>query len=186
MIDDPVARSFLNKAIQATDVISRQIAFTHDYEEIGVQKPRWLDVHTEFKNASMMFKERDVMILPWKEGIAIYADPLLEDAFYKLIDNSLTYGALVSTIRCTYSEDKTGLSLIYEDNGVGVAEEDKQKIFERVAGEDSRLGLFLIREILSITNITIEENGEPGKGTRFVIHVPRGEYRITGAGKTTE
>ncbi len=37
--------------------------------------------------------------------------------------------------------------------------------------------LFLAREILSITGITIYENGKAGKGARFEICVPKGTYR---------
>ncbi len=57
--------------------------------------------------------------------------------------------------------------------------EDKQKIFQKRLGAHSQLGLFLIREILAITGITITENGEPGKGARFEIKVPRGAFRFT-------
>jgi len=39
-------------------------------------------------------------------------------------------------------------------------------------------GLYPMREILSITGITITETGEPGKGTRFEITVPKGGYRF--------
>jgi PAS domain S-box-containing protein len=184
MIDDPVALSFLDKAKKAADAISEQIQFTHEYQEIGVKKPTWQDVYTSFINAAAMFKEKSVAILPCKKGLEIYADPLLEEVFYKLIDNSIIYGAVVSEIRCTCHEDESGMTLVCEDNGVGVPDEDKLKIFERVAGENTRLGLFLIREILSITNITIIENGEPGKGARFEIHIPKGTYRFTGSGKT--
>jgi signal transduction histidine kinase len=42
------------------------------------------------------------------------------------------------------------------------------------------MGLSLAREILSITNITITETGEPGKGARFEIKVPEGAYRKSG------
>jgi hypothetical protein len=38
--------------------------------------------------------------------------------------------------------------------------------------------LFLSREILSITGLRIQETGEPGKGARFEIFVPKGAYRF--------
>ena len=43
------------------------------------------------------------------------------------------------------------------------------------------MGLFLSREILAITGITLRENGEPGKGARFEITVPKGAWRIGSA-----
>ena len=39
-------------------------------------------------------------------------------------------------------------------------------------------GLYLMGEILSITGITITENGTPGKGAQFEITVPKGMWRM--------
>jgi hypothetical protein len=44
--------------------------------------------------------------------------------------------------------------------------------------------LFLSVEILGITGITIAENGTPGKGARFEIHVPAGMWRMKGANQS--
>jgi signal transduction histidine kinase len=54
----------------------------------------------------------------------------------------------------------------------------KEKIFERGIGQNTGMGLFLSREILSITRIEIQENGMPGKGARFEISIPRGGFRF--------
>jgi len=51
-------------------------------------------------------------------------------------------------------------------------------LFTRGFGRHTGLGLFLTREILSITGITIVENGEPGRGARFEMQVPGGAYRV--------
>ena len=40
------------------------------------------------------------------------------------------------------------------------------------------MGLFLIREILSITGISIQETGIYGDGVRFEMKVPAGKWRI--------
>jgi len=57
-----------------------------------------------------------------------------------------------------------------------------KKLFTRGFGKNTGLGLFLSREILSITGITITENGTPGKGARFEITVPKGAWRTAGKG----
>jgi signal transduction histidine kinase len=67
--------------------------------------------------------------------------------------------------------------LIYEDNGIGVPQEEKAIIFDSGHGKNTGLGLHLARQILAITNITIVETGEPGKGARFEIIVPEGSWR---------
>jgi signal transduction histidine kinase len=68
--------------------------------------------------------------------------------------------------------------IIYEDDGEGIPAGDKEHIFRRGFGKHTGLGLFLSREILAITGITIRESGEPGKGVRFEILVPGDMYRI--------
>jgi signal transduction histidine kinase len=54
----------------------------------------------------------------------------------------------------------------------------KLEIFEPGLMRNRGLGLFLAKEILSITGLTIEETGVPGKGARFEIHVPLECFRV--------
>ncbi|PKL58340.1 MAG: hypothetical protein CVV34_02790, partial [Methanomicrobiales archaeon HGW-Methanomicrobiales-5] len=111
-------------------------------------------------------------------GVEIYADPLLEKVFFNLIDNALKYGGEnLTSIRITSRVVRNGLVISVQDDGGGISADDKRKLFERGFGNHTGLGLFLSREILSITSITITETGEPGKGARFEILVPDGGYR---------
>jgi signal transduction histidine kinase len=64
-----------------------------------------------------------------------------------------------------------------EDDGAGISVDDKKRLFERGYGKNTGLGLFLSREILSITGIAIKETSEPEKGARFEILVPKTAYR---------
>jgi signal transduction histidine kinase len=68
--------------------------------------------------------------------------------------------------------------IICEDDGIGVPPQNKAQIFTRGFGRDSGLGLFLLREILSITGISIRETGDYGKGARFEMLVPKEDYRL--------
>jgi len=59
----------------------------------------------------------------------------------------------------------------------------KKKFFSKEYGNHTGLGLFLAREICSVTGITLKESGEPGKRARFELLVPAGSYRSAKAGK---
>jgi signal transduction histidine kinase len=83
----------------------------------------------------------------------------------------------MTEIHITSREEGGALVLVFEDNGIGIPQKDKNRLFTKGFGKNTGLGLFLSREILSITGITITENGEPGKGARFEITVPKGMYR---------
>jgi signal transduction histidine kinase len=75
--------------------------------------------------------------------------------------------------------------ITYRDDGAGIPVDDKEQIFRKGFGKHTGLGLFLTREILSITGITIRENGEPGKGVQFEILIPHDMHRISSDSKVT-
>jgi signal transduction histidine kinase len=88
-------------------------------------------------------------------------------------------------ITLRYEMTKEGLSLIFEDNGPGIPDDKKEAVFERGAVTNNSNGLFMVREILEITGITICETGEYGKGARFRMDIPRDGYRFSDTGPET-
>ena len=95
------------------------------------------------------------------------------------MDNSLRHGRHVTTMRFSCYEQADGLVITYEDNGIGIIDREKESIFLKGKGKNTGLGLFLIREILALTGITIHETGHRGTGVRFEILVPADGYRMT-------
>jgi PAS domain S-box-containing protein len=169
---------YLNKEAMIADTIERQINFTHDYENLGVKSPAWQNIDAIVNSAVSQHPLREIRIETVCPGVEIYADPLLEKVFFNLIDNALKYGGQnLTSIRITSEVVQNGLVISVRDDGGGIPADDKKKLFERGFGHHTGLGLFLSREILSITGITITETGEPGKGARFEILVPNGGYR---------
>ncbi|HMK15616.1 MAG TPA: sensor histidine kinase, partial [Methanomicrobiales archaeon] len=59
-----------------------------------------------------------------------------------------------------------------------VPPEEKELIFRRGTGRNTGYGLFIAREILSITGLSLTETGTFGEGARFEIRVPEGAYRF--------
>lgn len=102
--------------------------------------------------------------------------------FYNLIDNSLRHGGNgLTRIGVFATETSDGLTVLYEDDGEGIPPEQKEKLFTRGSGKTGGMGLFLVREILGITGISLSETGTAGNGARFEIRVPDGAYRSGGA-----
>jgi len=87
------------------------------------------------------------------------------------------HGEQVTRIKMSAEQRGDAMLFVYEDDGVGISEEDKKRLFEKGFGKNTGFGLFLSREILAITGITITETGTPGKGVRFEILVPPGAWR---------
>ncbi|MFA4860427.1 PAS domain S-box protein [Methanoregula sp.] len=169
----------INKERRITDTIAHLINFTRDYEDMGMKDPAWQNVHAVIGNLIPLLPMQDIRVEAGDPTLEVFADPLMEKVFYNLIDNALRYGGnQMTTIRISSYKTGDGVVIVFADDGAGIADQDKSRLFEKGFGKNTGLGLFLSREILGITGITIIENGEPGKGARFEMAVPEGAYRF--------
>ncbi|HWQ67524.1 MAG TPA: HAMP domain-containing sensor histidine kinase [Methanospirillum sp.] len=176
---DEEQRSYIEKAEHTVEVIDRHIHFTRVYEEIGVHSPIWQPIQEAVGKAI-----RDVSPISKKirrdlSDFEVYGDPLLERVFYTLIENTLRHGGEATIIRFSNHITSEGMILTYEDNGPGIADDDKKRIFERGYGRNTGFGLYLAREVLAMTDMIIREVGEKGRGVRFEIAIPEYNYRLS-------
>ncbi|HUV62032.1 MAG TPA: cache domain-containing protein [Thermoplasmata archaeon] len=177
---DPVINDYLRKADTSTDNLVEFLRFASEYEEIGIEKPEWINVQEAHASAIVGLDLTHVDVSSDLEGIELLADPMFPKILHNLISNSLKHGQKVSKISLSYSEGADGLTIIMEDDGIGIPEDQKDHIFDKVHPSGRRNhGLFLTAEILRMTGISVGETGTPGEGVRFEIFVPRGSYRLT-------
>lgn len=174
---DETINRYLKRAELAAEMIHEQILFTRLYQDIGVHAPVWQQVQEIVETTLSGFKTELRTSSVELKNLKIYADPLLEKVFYTLIDNSIRHGQRVSEIHFGTRYEEDTLIIWYEDNGVGIALEDKERIFERGYGQNTGMGLFLAKEILNITGLSIRENGIPGNGARFEIMIQKYAYQ---------
>jgi PAS domain S-box-containing protein len=179
-VKDPQIREHLEKIEKITHLIQKQIRFTRDYQNIGSNAPSWQEVSEVVSEAIKEIGLGIIRVETDLEKLEVYADLLLEKVFFNLVENSIRHGEHVSLIRITYRQVDENLVIIYEDNGVGIPEGVKEKIFKREYFRNTGYGLFLTQEILSITGTSIRETGVPGSGARFEILVPKGMFRFSG------
>jgi len=175
--DEEVKATIAKEEIVAGNIL-RQIEFTKTYEDIGVKAPQWQNVAEEMSGLKPVLEGTGIHLFVQTGNLEICADPLLAKVFENLIDNSLRHGEHVRHITVRYEIRGDTCVLLYTDDGAGIPAKDKQRIFEKGFGKHTGLGLFLTREILSITGITITENGLFGGGVQFELLVPAGSYRL--------
>jgi signal transduction histidine kinase len=176
---DPDLLHFIERQKTAALAIQRQIEFSKNYENIGVSAPVWQDIGMHLKAMLTQLAKDGIQVSVDVNGLEVFADPLLGKVFENLIDNSRRHGERVRHISLsTLQYGLDYIALVYEDDGVGIHEDDKERIFEKGFGKNTGLGLFLTREILAITGLTIKESGEYGRGARFEILIPKGKYRF--------
>lgn len=103
-----------------------------------------------------------------------FADLMLEKAFHNLLDNSIRHGVGVTHIQIFWYDGRMGFALSGKIMEKGISMDEKELIFERGHGKYTGLGLFLVREILALTGISILETGIEGSGARFELFIPKG------------
>jgi len=168
----PAAVTRLERIESAVDKIVKILDFSAAYERVGVEGLSCTDVGDCFEEAvSLHHDMHGVKAVNECRGTTIMADSLLRQALYNLIDNSLKYGKTLTHVRLRCEVRDGATLLIYEDDGVGITAMEKEKLFTEGYGKKTGYCLFLIRKICTSYGWTINEEGEPGKGVRFVMTV---------------
>jgi signal transduction histidine kinase len=171
-------RSIIGRIEPVVLAIRRRLELTAIFHKLGAEPPKWQNVQDIIAGRATQPELRKIELRSWVGRLEIYADSLLLNVFHDLIDNALRHGGHASEIVITYHLVSDGLDIIVEDNGKGIPAADKETIFAHGTGTHKGLGLFIDRQILGVTGITIRETGAYGKGARFEIHVPQEKYRI--------
>jgi DNA-binding response OmpR family regulator len=167
-------------ALIATQTLN-SVRFTEDYQNVGVKAPQWQDLFSLVDTAGKNHSHGRVAIInEIPQGTEIYADPMIGKVFSNLIENTLKYGENATRIRFSTQNHGSDTVIIYEDDGVGIPAGRKAAIFSYEYGMTSGLGLFLSREILAITSISVRETGQAGSGVRFEICCPAETIRAAG------
>jgi len=165
---------------QAARLINEIAEFTKDYQDMGAKPPKWQNVKMVSLLGLSHISIGKIQHSLETEKLEIFADPLLENVFQRIFENSVAHGSHVTQIRVWYRIIQGGVVIYFEDNGIGIPQSQKEQIFLRGATARSAMrSLIFTKEILDITGITIEETGEPGAGVRFEMTVPDGIWRFS-------
>ena len=160
------------------EAIEKLIDFTKIYEQLGSIEAQWYNLAAAFKEVEFSEEFAAIHFDTTSCDVEIYTDPLFSKAIYNLIENAVRHGEHTTKITITCDKGPEDSLLIHcRDNGVGIPEDMKSSIFHEGFGKNTGLGLFLIQEILSITQISIAEVGTEGEGADFLISVPAGHWK---------
>lgn len=113
------------------------------------------------------------------QGFEILGIPaLLEDMVYNLCENAIKYSGENGAVKIILKCDKNAVILRVVDNGIGIAFDEQERIFERFYCVDKSrskklggngLGLAIVKRIAKIHNAKIALKSELGKGSEFVV-----------------
>jgi len=128
---------------------------------------------------------RDITLMNEVPELTANADSdRVQQVISNLVDNAIKYGGSEGTvtIRGRTGQDGT-IELCVADNGPGIPEDARERIFERFYRLDKArsreqggtgLGLSIVKHIIQCHGGKVWVESEPGKGSRFFFSLPQG------------
>jgi len=172
-----ILRAHLSKARHAIGKILGIIEIARTYQINGAMNIKWSSLDAALKSAAASVDMSGLTYTNTADDWIILVDPLLEMVCANILSNTVRHGVHATKITVSAEEQADGLYLTLEDDGVGIAQDQKNRIFDFMAPSGVPHGLSIAKRILEAEQIDIEETGTYGEGARFVLHFPPGLYR---------
>ena len=108
--------------------------------------------------------------------------PLLKEIMSNLCDNAIKYNVEGGTVRMTQQEKDGKLMISVADSGIGISQEDQERIFERFYRVDKShsratggtgLGLSIVKHAVQSIDAEITVESVLGKGSVFTVLFPK-------------
>ncbi len=181
-----IAQNELNRLNILTDKILKTAIF----ENKGVEfNPEPVDmeklVEQVLGSMKLVFEKQGAHVHVEKEGqdFQLMGGPVhLTSVIYNLLDNALKYSPVGPKIIINLKSDGNKITLSIKDQGIGIAPEHRKRVFEkffRVPTGDVHnikgygLGLSYVESVVKSHKGTIEVESKPGKGSNFIITLPK-------------
>ena len=133
-----------------------------------------LDETAKAKNVSIQVSGKNVVI----EGVK----RLIYEIIFNLCDNAIKYNKDGGKVDISVSETESNSVIKVKDNGIGIAPEEQNHIFERFyrvdkshskASGGTGLGLSIVKHAVQYHNGTVTIDSQIGKGTEITIAIPK-------------
>ena len=181
-----IAQRELNRLTLITDKILKASAFENQGVSFSKEIVN-LDIVIEkvVSSLKLVFEKHNLHVAYKREGLHFDVQGSamhLTNVIYNLLDNAVKYGKEDSSIEILLKEDSSQLEFSVHDEGIGIAKEYQKKIFEkffRVPTGDVHnvkgygLGLNYVRKVVKEHHGTVDVTSEVGKGSLFVIRLPK-------------
>ncbi len=190
--DDPVKRDeHLSVIINETDRLDDLVGdiLTLSKMQAGVAEMEMEDLDLQDAAESVL----STYLVMEQEGFAFHFNRLpgrvivrgdkrkLQQVISNLISNAIRYSKDVKDISVSFSKDAGGVTCSVSDKGIGIAEEDQAKIWNRYqkasrqgtrSAHGTGLGLSIASEILERHDARYGVESKPGEGSRFWFTLP--------------
>ncbi|MFW6064916.1 MAG: PAS domain-containing protein [Candidatus Natronoplasma sp.] len=150
----------------------REISAEDDFSEVNVGE-LLKKVIEEYES---VFEEKGIQIDFVVEDIRVKGGSLLEEIFTNILENSIKHSDC-DNIKISFEKTAEEITIKVEDDGRGISDDIKEKIFERgyksgKAG-GSGLGMYLVKEIAESYGGSVEVKDSDLGGARFDLYFER-------------
>lgn len=185
-LDEATTKELLNHALTENERLNQlidNVLFASRLESDQFQlKPEKLDLKELIEETIKRYYPNLKIQLVLKEQMMVIIDRMsFQSVITNLIDNAIKYSSAAAAISIFLGRDGTQVIFEVADNGIGVKEEEKQKVFDkffRSGDEETRrtkgtgLGLYIVKFIVKQHKGEIRlRNNEP-HGSIFEIRLP--------------
>lgn len=128
----------------------------------------------ESKNIELVFES-------FRPVIADVDEVKFASVVTNLVENAIKYNNTDGTVTASLNSDHQYFYLKVTDTGIGIAEEDQERVFERFFRVDKAraretggtgLGLAITKEIVQKHHGSIKIHSKEGEGTTFTVRIP--------------
>lgn len=172
LITDPTLIDFTQKEQNAAEKIRDRLIFTREYQKIGMLEFSWVSLSDIIKEALNEIVIDPIQVVIQTGNSLVYVDRNFRLALEKILANIPEHATGATTVILSIVPTETGGNLVIGDNGCGIVQQHKTRIFDLGFGKGNGYGLFLAEKILSVFGIGIQEKGVPGEGARFELMIP--------------
>ena len=149
-----------------TDIISLVNSVCHDFKPLA-----------NTKNINIEYPENEGQLFVFVDSNKI------TKSLNNLISNAIKFtpqnGAITVSVRIAKDKNPNKLLISVKDNGIGISENEKEKIFDRFYRAEKNnnqpgngIGLHIVKEYISLHRGDISVFSENGRGSEFIISIP--------------
>lgn len=184
MRDYPNVRNLemIKSSARILSTIYDDIAFL-SRKEFLCPVPEWINIEEFIADRILYFDAmlsvKEIVIeMEIDEGYEVH---MSRTELQRLVDNNLSnavkYTQQDGEIIIVISKESDGLLLTFKDNGIGMSEEDRQKLFEvyyrgNAHHQGLGLGMSIIKDICDANAISINVESVKGEGSSFTYNIP--------------
>ena len=169
----------IEELIQTSEAsISTITSFSTIYNTLGTNLPEWIDLRTlinEIFHSKTFLK--GIKFINNIDNVDLYASSQTSFVIQALFEFSVKHRQATSILMYT-NVSKEILYIIYEDDGAPIPENERKRIFDFDITKRDQNALYIAKELLSVTDIIIKEDGTEKSGVHFVITVKSGWFRL--------